>query len=159
SLIGVLNGAAMLTSDAGNIKGTPDAPVDARLGPLRANGGPTATHALLTGSPAIDAGSNALAFGLITDQRGFRRVVNGRVGVGAAELREDGVAEIVAGDGPGGAPHVKVVRCGAQTEVASFFAFDSAFRGGVSVAGDAGFLVAGAGPGGGPQVRVFTADS
>jgi hypothetical protein len=41
------------------------------LGPLRDNGGPTKTHALLSGSPAIDAGSNV--FHLPTDQRGFAR--------------------------------------------------------------------------------------
>jgi predicted outer membrane repeat protein len=39
---------------------------------LSNNGGPTFTHALLTGSPALDAGSNAVATaaGLDTDQRG-----------------------------------------------------------------------------------------
>ena len=46
------------------------------LGPLANNGGPTQTIALLPGSPAIDAGSNALAVDpttgqpLTTDQRG-----------------------------------------------------------------------------------------
>ncbi|MEZ6086558.1 MAG: choice-of-anchor Q domain-containing protein [Pirellulaceae bacterium] len=44
------------------------------LGPLADNGGPTPTHALLTGSPAIDAGNNTLANApggndLTTDQR------------------------------------------------------------------------------------------
>jgi CSLREA domain-containing protein len=52
-----------------------------RLGPLAENGGPTQTHALLSGSPALDAGSNTLAgnAGLTTDQRGsgFARVVDG----------------------------------------------------------------------------------
>ena len=37
---------------------------------LAANGGPTATHALLPGSPAIDRGS---AFGALADQRGLPR--------------------------------------------------------------------------------------
>ena len=41
---------------------------DPMLGPLQDNGGPTFTHALLTGSPAIDAGKN-FAIGT-TDQRG-----------------------------------------------------------------------------------------
>ena len=49
--------------------------VDPRLGPLQDNGGPTQTMALLDGSPAFDAGSNALVpAGLITDQRGAARV-------------------------------------------------------------------------------------
>jgi CSLREA domain-containing protein len=52
---------------------------NARLGPLANNGGPTLTHALLAGSPALDAGNNcvfdnscspALEFALTTDQRG-----------------------------------------------------------------------------------------
>jgi hypothetical protein len=60
---------------------------------LADNGGPTLTHALLTGSPAIDAGDNNLAidtFGnpLQTDQRGsgFSRISGGRVDIGAFEL-------------------------------------------------------------------------
>ena len=51
-----------------------------QLGPLTvSNGGTTATHALLTGSPAIDKGFNSLATGagLTTDQRGFPRFVDG----------------------------------------------------------------------------------
>jgi hypothetical protein len=40
------------------------------LGPLKMNGGPTATHALRKGSPAI---GNALKPGPKTDQRGVRR--------------------------------------------------------------------------------------
>ncbi len=43
---------------------------DAKLAPLANNGGPTQTHALLPGSPALDAGDNAAASSLTTDQRG-----------------------------------------------------------------------------------------
>ena len=42
---------------------------DPMLGPLQDNGGPTFTHAPLTGSPAIDAGKNFTAG--TTDQRGL----------------------------------------------------------------------------------------
>jgi hypothetical protein len=60
------------------------------LGPLASNGGTTQTHALLPGSVALNAGSNALAdsAGLTTDQRGagFARVVN-TVDIGAFESR------------------------------------------------------------------------
>ncbi len=45
---------------------------DALLGPLADNGGPTLTHELLAGSPAIDAGTS---LGLTTDQRGMPRPV------------------------------------------------------------------------------------
>ena len=61
---------------------------------LENNGGPTQTHRLLPLSPAIDAGSNALAAGLTTDQRGvgFSRITDGNVDstpvvdIGAYEL-------------------------------------------------------------------------
>jgi hypothetical protein len=45
---------------------------DPLLGPLADNGGPTFTHALLPGSPAIDQGTSG---GLTTDQRGSPRPV------------------------------------------------------------------------------------
>lgn len=60
---------------------------------LANNGGPTQTHALVAGSPARDAGNNALAINgdnmpLINDQRGtgFPRIVGGTVDIGAYEL-------------------------------------------------------------------------
>jgi CSLREA domain-containing protein len=51
------------------------------LGPLANNGGPTQTHALLTGSPAIDAGTNTGCPS--TDQRGVTRPIDGDAVVGA----------------------------------------------------------------------------
>jgi hypothetical protein len=65
----------------GDQVGTLAAPIDAKLGPLADNGGPTPTHKLLSGSPAFDAGDNALAKDasnnpLTTDQRGAGRIVN-----------------------------------------------------------------------------------
>jgi hypothetical protein len=54
------------------------------LGALQTNGGPTQTMALQAGSPAIDAGSNALVpGGVTTDQRGtgFARIINGGKGL------------------------------------------------------------------------------
>jgi len=56
---------------------------NAGLGPLADNGGPTLTYALLSGSPALDAGSNALVAAPpfsgppFTDQRGFSRIADG----------------------------------------------------------------------------------
>ena len=56
------------------------------LGSLGNYGGPTETIPLLPGSPAIDAGSNALIpAGVTTDQRGLPRIVNGIVDIGAFE--------------------------------------------------------------------------
>jgi hypothetical protein len=61
--------------------------IDAKLGPLNNNGGPTRTHALLPGSPAIDA-FNA-NFGRFspsgTDQRGKIRLPRGQWDIGAFE--------------------------------------------------------------------------
>jgi len=49
--------------------------VNPMVGPLAENGGPTQTHALLSGSPAIDAGDNGGC--PATDQRGVARPVDG----------------------------------------------------------------------------------
>ncbi|MDQ4005149.1 MAG: hypothetical protein M3135_02455, partial [Actinomycetota bacterium] len=59
-----------ITPATGDKFGTAAAPVDPMLGPLADNGGLTVTHALLPGSPAIDAaGADAAP----TDQRGVPR--------------------------------------------------------------------------------------
>jgi hypothetical protein len=55
--------------------GTVASPIDAKLGALLDNGGPTLTMALLPGSPALDAAACSDAEGapLTVDQRGFPR--------------------------------------------------------------------------------------
>ena len=55
------------------------------LGVLQNNGGTMPTHALLVGSPAINAGNNANA--PATDQRGFARIVGGVIDIGAFEYQ------------------------------------------------------------------------
>ncbi len=60
------------------------------LGPLQNNGGPTLTMAPLPGSPAIDAGDNTGA--PATDQRGFNRIVNGVIDIGAVEVNSATIA-------------------------------------------------------------------
>lgn len=62
--------------------------VDPELGPLADNGGPTETHALLAGSPAVDAGNPRPPRGrgtscTPTDQRGIARI--GPCDIGAYE--------------------------------------------------------------------------
>jgi hypothetical protein len=75
-----------LTGDTtGNIIGQ-----DPRLGALADNGGPTPTHALGNGSPAIDAGSPAVpgsggAACAALDQRGFLRPLGAACDIGAFE--------------------------------------------------------------------------
>ncbi|HEX8911060.1 MAG TPA: Calx-beta domain-containing protein, partial [Humisphaera sp.] len=101
NVIGVADlpgGAGLVASD---LRGTAASPLDAQLAPLANNGGPTMTHALLAGSPAINAGLNAnvpaddldadadlnVTEPVPFDQRGtgFNRVVGGTVDAGAVE--------------------------------------------------------------------------
>ncbi len=90
NLIGTGGSGGLINGTNGNLVGV----ANPGLGPLADNGGPTQTIALLPGSPAIDAGSNALAVDpstgqpLATDQRGpgFVRIVNGTVDIGAYEF-------------------------------------------------------------------------
>ncbi len=93
NLVQNISGAALFGT---NITGQ-----SAGLGPLQSNGGPTATFALLSGSSAVNTGSNALVpadtldidgdgnttEALPYDQRGagFPRIVGGTVDIGAYE--------------------------------------------------------------------------
>ena len=56
SLIGSQTGQTFLKDNGGNLIPNPGSPINPLLGPLANNGGPTMTHALLAGSPAIDRG-------------------------------------------------------------------------------------------------------
>src|SRR5262249_62378314 len=78
--------------NASDLVGTDQNPIDPKLGPLQENGGPTKTHALLPGSPAIDAGSNRRA--PTWDQRGpgFPRIVNGTIDIGSFEVQAAGAS-------------------------------------------------------------------
>ena len=98
----------------------------------------------------------------------------GGVYVAAGNVLNDGHADIVTGAGANGGPHVKLFAGsdlfpGGDVKLTvlpsarvSYFAVESDFRGGVSVAvadinGDGyGDIVAGAGPGGGPRVVVVS---
>ena len=114
NLIGDGSGISNLTDleapALSNLIGTTADPLNPLLGPLADYGGPTQTMALLPGSPAIDAGSDALAVDansnpLTTDQRGagFPRIVNGTVDIGAFESQ--GFTLIpVTGSTPQGTP-------------------------------------------------------
>src|SRR4051812_10389337 len=57
----------------------------------------------------------------------------GGVSVAVGDIDGDFKAEIVTGAGAGGGPHVRAFRADG-TQVAGFFAYDPAFRGGVNVA-------------------------
>lgn len=87
-----ITGANNLIVAANGIALPPDT-LDAAplLGSLQNNGGPTRTHALLEGSPAIDAGNNAA--NLDFDQRGegFVRMAGVSADIGAFEVQADDV--------------------------------------------------------------------
>jgi hypothetical protein len=63
---------------------------DPLLAPLQDNGGPTFTHELLAGSPAIDAGDPNFAPPPWYDQRGpdFYRLRNDRIDIGSFEVQK-----------------------------------------------------------------------
>ncbi len=66
------------TDNTCGLTGTGDKPgQNPLLGPLQNNGGPTPTHALGFGSPAVDAGINAAAPPDDSDQRGIYRPEDG----------------------------------------------------------------------------------
>jgi autotransporter-associated beta strand protein len=91
SLIDNTAGAALIKGSGNNVTGRA-----ALLAPLGGYGGPTQTVPPLPGSPAIDAGNNALVpSGETTDQRGLPRIVNGKVDIGACEYQP-----VVIGIGP-----------------------------------------------------------
>ena len=70
--------------------------VDPLLGPLQNNGGPTLTHALLLGSPAIDAGDDGAAPG--TDQRGISRPQEVATDIGAYEFERPNTPPLATND-------------------------------------------------------------
>jgi len=85
------NADAVISSQPTDQIGTPTAPIDPLLGPLADNGGPTLTHALQPGSPAINRGDPAAP---PQDQRGYGRL--GVPDVGAFEF--DGIPPTILGN-------------------------------------------------------------
>ena len=86
--------------------------------------------------------------------------------VAVGDLDGDGLAELIAGGGPGGGPRVTAfsgsgLLNGQRTPVANFFGGDPENRGGIRLAvkdldGDsAADLVTGSGPGGGSRVTAY----
>jgi hypothetical protein len=84
-------GYNLSSDDGGGYLTGPDDQININplLGPLQDNGGPTLTHALLPGSPAIDAGDPNFTPPPGYDQRGpgFDRVVNNRIDIGSFEVQ------------------------------------------------------------------------
>jgi CSLREA domain-containing protein len=84
SLIGDGTGNNLRDTDDSQV-GTASNPIDPKIGPLANNGGPTRTHALLLGSPAIDAASTPDC--PTTDQRGVLRPQGAACDIGSYERK------------------------------------------------------------------------
>jgi CSLREA domain-containing protein len=96
NLLGNQAGTTITPTTGDQLGGGSNPVLDPKLGPLANNGGPTQTHRLLLGSPALNAGNSCVltangcsandpVTALTTDQRGFNRQVGSAVDIGAFE--------------------------------------------------------------------------
>ena len=115
-----------------------------------------ATGAGAGGGPAVNVYSG-LDNSLITSFFAFEEDFTGGVQTAVADVNNDGISDVIVGAGAGGGPRVQVFDGSTNftTTLFDFFAFSTAFSGGVSVGGGDfnadGFadIVVGAGAGGG----------
>ena len=111
-------------------------------------GGPVVT--------AIDGQTGKVLLNFLAYDASFR----GGVNVAAGDVDGDDRADIIAGAGVGGGPHVKVFRPTGEL-ITQFLAYDASFRGGVNVAAadtdgnTTAEVITGAGAGGAPHVKIF----
>ena len=105
----------------------------------------------------FDGTTGAETASFLAFDAGFKNGVT----VSYGDVNGDGYDDIVVGAAPGAGPHVKVFSGRDFSVLYSFFAFDKAFAGGVTVAaGDVNGdgkddIIVGAGAGGDPRVSVF----
>jgi hypothetical protein len=121
---------------------------------------------LITG-PGPGGGPNIKVFSgvdfstVLYDFFAFETTFSGGVTVASADIDGDDYADILVGAGPGGGPRIKVFSGKNLTVLRDFFAFESTFSGGVTIAtglinADTQIdILVGAGPGGGPRLKVF----
>ncbi len=135
-----------------------------RINPVTGAQTPVSSGADAGGAPHVRVFSLGGGLHEVTGFYAFAAVFGGGARVAAADVDGSGRASILVGAGPGGGPQVRVLKWvgGALQELASFYAYDPSFTGGVFVgAGDVNGdgraeVITGAGAGGAPHVRVFT---
>jgi hypothetical protein len=104
---------------------------------------------------------NSASGALLTDRFVYSPTFTGGVRVATGDVTGDGVPDLITGAGLLGGPHVQVFDGVTFAPIASFFAYEDSFRGGVYVTtgdvdGDGkAEIITGTGVGGGPLVRVF----
>jgi hypothetical protein len=106
NLIAVEGGYSLTGTTTNNITGQ-----NPLLGPLQDNGGPTWTHALGAGSPALDAIPASALGGVTTDQRGEPRPspATGLADIGAFEHQRNPVQRIVTNNNDSGAGSLRQI--------------------------------------------------
>jgi len=125
------------------------------------------TAQLVTGTPSSSSGSSSTVnlYNAATGEHTGTAVpfpgFNGPIKVISGDFNNDGAQELFAAAGPGGGPAIAILNSQTGEVIKSFFAFDPAFRGGISIAvkdfnndGVPDIFVA-AGSGGGPEIRIF----
>jgi hypothetical protein len=99
---------------------------------------------------------------LVREFMAYSPFFTGGVYLAAADVNNDGVADIITGADAGGGPHVEVFSGKDGSLLRSFYAYDRRFNGGVRVAGadlnhdGMADIITAPGAGGGPDVRIFS---
>jgi FtsP/CotA-like multicopper oxidase with cupredoxin domain len=114
------------------------------------------------GGPRVIVFNGATNFTtVLQDFFAFDQSFRGGVDVAGADFNVDGFADIVVSAGPGGGPEVRVFDANTLNVLTQFYAYDTSFSGGVTVAtgetdgSGLSSLITGAGPGGGSHVKIW----
>ncbi len=109
----------------------------------------------------LNGSTGASLSGTIGSFYAYDTAFSGGVQIAIADVNLDGYDDVITAPGAGGGPNVKIFSGYDASVLASFYAFDSAFTGGVTIAtadynGDGQMdLVVAPGVGGGPNVKIY----